>query len=54
MKVDEPARGRGKPRRTWMEVVTIDLKRSSLSEDLTKDRSEWINRIHVRLNNALL
>lgn len=36
-----------------MEVLTIDLKKSNLSKDLNKARSEWINRIHVRLNKAL-
>ena len=34
MKVDGLPRGRGKPKRTWMEVVKIDLKKCNLSENL--------------------
>ena len=46
MKVDGPVRGRSRPKRTWMEIVKIDMK-YGLSEDLAWDRSEWRNRIHV-------
>ena len=34
MKVDGPTRGRGRPKRTWMEVVKIDVKKCNLSKDL--------------------
>ena len=35
MQVDRPPRGRGKPNKTWMQVVKIDLKKCNLSEDVT-------------------
>ena len=47
MKVDGPPRGSGRPERTWMDVVTIDMKKCNLSEDLAQDRSEWRNKICV-------
>ena len=47
MKVDGPPMGRGRPKRTWMELVKIDMKKCNLFEDLTQDRSEWKNRIRV-------
>ena len=40
MNVDGPPRGRGRPKRTWMEVVKIDMKKCGLYEDLAQDRSE--------------
>ena len=43
-KVDGPLRGRGRPKRTWMEVVKINMMKCNLSEDLAQDRSEWRNR----------
>ena len=47
MQVDGSPSGRAKPKRMWMEIVKIDLKKYNLSEDLARDRSEWRNRIHV-------
>ena len=47
MKVDGPPRERGRPKRTWMEVVKIDMKKCNLSEDLAQDRSKWRNIIRV-------
>ena len=38
-----PSRTRGRPKRTWMEVVRIDLRKCNLSEDLAQDRLEWQN-----------
>ena len=38
--VDGPPRERGRPKRTCMEVVKIDLKKCNLFEDLTQDRLE--------------
>ena len=52
MKVDGPPRGKGKPKKTWMEIVKIDLKMCNLSEDLAQDRSEWRNKIHVVDHNT--
>ena len=40
IKVDGPPRGRSGPKRMWMEVVRIDIKKYDLSEDLAQDRSE--------------
>ena len=34
MQVDGPPRGRGRPNRTWMEIVTIDLMKYNISKDL--------------------
>ena len=46
-KADGPPKGRGRPKRMWMEVVKINTKKCNLSEDLARDRSEWRNRICV-------
>ena len=45
-----PPRGRGGPKRTWVDVVKIDLKGNS-SEELAHDRLEWRNIIHVADHN---
>ena len=37
MLVDGPPRGRGRPNRTLMEVVKMDLKKCNLFEDLAQD-----------------
>ena len=42
-----PPRGRGRLKKTWMEVVKIDLKTWNLFENFAQDRSEQRNRIHV-------
>ena len=47
MQVNGPPRGMARPKRMWMEVVKIDLKKCNLSEDLAQNRSEWRNRIHI-------
>ena len=47
LEFDGPPKGRGSPKRMWMEVVKIDLKKFNLSKDFTQDRSEWRNRIQV-------
>ena len=47
MKADGPPRVRGRPKRTWMEVVKINMRKCNLSKDLAQDRSEWRNKIHV-------
>ena len=53
MRVDGPPRGRGRPKKTWMEVVKIDMKKYNLSEDLARDRSKWRNRIRVANSNIV-
>ena len=47
MQVDGPSRRRCRPKRMWMEVVKIDLKKCNLSEDLAQDKSQWKNKIHI-------
>ena len=37
----------GRTKRTWKEVLIIDLKECKLSEDLALDRSKWRNKIHI-------
>ena len=54
MQVDDPPRGRGGPKRTWMEDAKIDLKKCDLSEDLAQDRSEWRNITHVADSNMMM
>ena len=45
--VDGPPTESDRPKRTWMNVVKIDLKKCNLCEDLAQDRSEWRNIIRV-------
>ena len=47
MQVDGPSRKKGKPKSRLMEVVTINMNKCNLLEDLAQDRSEWRNKIHV-------
>ena len=47
MQVDGSPMERDRPKRTWMEMVKIDLKKCNLSKDLVEDRSEWRNKINV-------
>ena len=47
MHVDVPLRKRDRPKRTWMEVVMIDLKKCNLYEDLAQDRMERRDKTHV-------
>ena len=53
MKVDDPPRGRGRQKRTWMKVANIDMKKCNLNENLTQDRSEWRNKIRVTDSNIV-
>ena len=53
MKVDGPPRGRGRPKRSWMEVVKIDIKKCNLYEDLAQDRLVWRNKIRVANPNIV-
>eukprot|EP00268_Persea_americana_P015122 TRINITY_DN16862_c0_g1_i2.p1 TRINITY_DN16862_c0_g1~~TRINITY_DN16862_c0_g1_i2.p1 ORF type:complete len:109 (-),score=11.66 TRINITY_DN16862_c0_g1_i2:684-1010(-) len=47
MQVDGAPRGRGRPKRTWMEVIKIDLQKCNLCEDLAHYRSELRNKIRI-------
>ncbi len=40
-------RGRGRPKKCWKETIKNDLSLLGLSLDLTRNRSEWRQRIHV-------
>lgn len=40
MEVDGPPRGKGGPKKTWMEVATVDMKKCNPYEDLAQNRSE--------------
>ena len=33
--------GRGRPKKTWEEVIRIDLRERRVSKDLTRDRLAW-------------
>ncbi|XP_074352196.1 uncharacterized protein LOC141691370 [Apium graveolens] len=41
------SRKRGRPRRTWADLLTLDLRALNLSDDLTSDRRSWRRRIMV-------
>ena len=48
MQVNGPPRERrGRPKRTYIEVVTINLKKHNLFEDLAQERSEWRSIIRI-------
>lgn len=47
MHVDDRSMKRDRPKKTWMEVVRIDLTKCNILEDLAQDRSECKNRIHA-------
>ena len=40
-------RGRGRPKKSWMEVIRHDLSRLNLSEEMTADRDHWRRRIRA-------
>ena len=40
-------RGRGRPKLTWEEVVTRDLRAWGISKEMTADRNAWKMVIHV-------
>ena len=41
MNVDDPPRRRGRPKKTWMEVVKMDMRKYNLSKNVAQDRSKW-------------
>lgn len=41
MQVDWPLKERGRLKRTWMEVMRIDLKKCNLYENSPQDTLEW-------------
>ena len=44
---------KGRPKRTWMEALRIDLKNCNLFEDLARDMSEWRAGIHATDPNII-
>lgn len=41
-------RGRGRPKKSWKEVIKHDLTRLSLIKDMAKDMDVWRARIRVK------
>ena len=41
------ARGRGRPKLTWVEIIKKDLVWCGLIDIIALDRVAWRNRIHV-------
>ena len=44
-------RGRGRGKKTWMEVVEDDPRRNGLNKDMAKDRDLWRELIHGKTSN---
>ena len=38
---------RGRPKRTWMDMIKNDMKLLELEESMVVDRNDWRRRIHV-------
>ena len=45
--IEGNARGRGRPKLTWVEIIKKDLVWCGLTDIMTLDRVEWQQRIHV-------
>jgi len=45
--VSGEARGRGRPKLTWVEVVNKDMRIMNVTEHMVLNRAEWRNMIHV-------
>ena len=45
--IDGSARGRGRPKLTWWDIIRKDMISCGLSEEIALNRAEWKNRIHV-------
>ncbi|KAJ0975401.1 hypothetical protein J5N97_017366 [Dioscorea zingiberensis] len=45
--VEGKKRGRGRPRITWREVVSKDLRMLDIEPDLAFDRATWRQKIHI-------
>lgn len=51
--VVEGTKPRGRPRKTWQEVIRADLRQKSLTPELTQSRSDWKSAISItRLTHA--
>ena len=38
---------RGRPRKTWQEVIRTDLRQKHLRSELTQSRSDWKSAINI-------
>lgn len=47
VQIEGNARGRGRPKLTWVELVKKDMVACDLTEEMTLNRAEWKHRIHV-------
>ena len=47
IQIESSKKTRGRPKRTWVEVVRKDLKIFNLKETMVINRMEWRSRIHV-------
>ena len=47
IRIDGGKRGRGRPKRTWVETIRLDLAKLNLREDMSLDRRNWRSLIHV-------
>ena len=45
--VNDAKRGRGRPKRTWMELIRKDLNLLSLTKEVAQNRLEWRSKIRV-------
>ena len=45
--IDGNTRGRGRPKLTWWGIIKKDMMSRGLNEDLSLEKMEWKNRIHV-------
>ena len=45
--VNDAKRGRGRPKRTWMELIRKDLTLLSLTKEVAQNRLEWRSKIRV-------
>lgn len=49
--VTSTSRGRGKPKKTWIEKVKKELKVPNLTDKIALDRTEWKYILHVPDSN---
>ena len=45
--IHDNARGRGRTKLTWIEIIKKDITSCNLTVNLALDRSEWRKQIHV-------
>ena len=45
--IEGSKRVRGRPKKTWIEVITKDMNMLNITKNLIYDRQRWRNRIHA-------